>query len=32
VFDNDDTDVYALARGVLGERFAEGVLDPADSA
>ena len=35
LFANDDTDAYALAQGVLGERFTwleEGVLDPADSA
>ncbi len=33
LFDNDDTDAYALARGVLDGRFRwleEGVLDPAD--
>jgi alkylation response protein AidB-like acyl-CoA dehydrogenase len=33
LFDNDDSDAYALAQGVLGERFRwleEGVLDPAD--
>jgi alkylation response protein AidB-like acyl-CoA dehydrogenase len=32
LFDNDDSDAYALAQGVLGERFRwleEGVLDPA---
>jgi alkylation response protein AidB-like acyl-CoA dehydrogenase len=35
LFDNDDTDAYTLAQGVLDGRFAwleEGVLDPADSA
>jgi alkylation response protein AidB-like acyl-CoA dehydrogenase len=35
LFANDDSDAYALAQGVLGERFTwleEGVLDPADSA
>jgi hypothetical protein len=35
LFDNDDSDAYALAQGVLEERYAwleEGVLDPADSA
>jgi alkylation response protein AidB-like acyl-CoA dehydrogenase len=35
LFSNDDTDAYALAQGVLGERFTwleEGVLDPADSS
>jgi alkylation response protein AidB-like acyl-CoA dehydrogenase len=33
LFDNDDTDAYALAQGVLSGRFAwleDGVLDPAD--
>ena len=35
LFANEDTVAYALAQGVLGERFTwleEGVLDPADSA
>jgi hypothetical protein len=34
LFDNDDTDAYALAQGVLSGRFTwleEGVLDPADA-
>jgi hypothetical protein len=32
LFDNDDTDAYALAQGVLGGRFEwleEGIVDPA---
>jgi hypothetical protein len=32
LFDNDDTDAYELAQGVLGGRFSwleEGVVDPA---
>jgi hypothetical protein len=35
LFDNDDTDAYALAQGVLGGRFEwveEGIVDPADAA
>jgi alkylation response protein AidB-like acyl-CoA dehydrogenase len=35
LFDNDDTDAYALAQGVLGDRFRwleEGIVDPADAA
>ena len=34
LFANDDTDAYALAQGVLGDRFAwieEGILDPGDA-
>ena len=35
LFDNEDTDAYALAQGVLGGRFTwleEGVVDPASQA
>jgi hypothetical protein len=35
LFDNDDTDAYRLAQGVLDGRFAwveEGIVDPADGA